>query len=84
MFLYVYWRTTSANDDDDDDDDEDDDDNLIVRIGKTEAEVINNKRLRLRYCTADRHAVCLRQNEFLVRSTGRLCLRRVRVCQLTV
>jgi len=27
--------------------------NLIVRTGKTEAEVINNKRLRSRYCTVE-------------------------------
>jgi len=27
--------------------------NLIICIGKSEAEVTNNKRLRLRYCTVE-------------------------------
>jgi len=41
--------------------------NLIVRISKTEAEVTNNKRLRLSYCTAeaklttDRHEASRRE-----------------------
>ena len=29
--------------------------NLIVRTGKSEAEVTNNERLRSRYCTVDIH-----------------------------
>ena len=50
--------------------------NLIVRSGKSEAEVTNNKRLRWMYCTVeaktDRHKtprVLLRQQSFLLQNT---------------
>jgi len=44
--------------------------NLIIRIGKSEAEVTNNKRPRSRYCTVEANyihrAASLRQQNFLL------------------
>ena len=45
--------------------------NLIVHIGKSEVEVTNNKRLRLRYCTVEAN---YREAQSIARPLCDLCL----------